>query len=427
MAARVLIAAAEELGGLAEVLRAAGHAVESCAPARLGAALEASAPDACVVAIAGERLSRELTELLELADRPAFVALVEDSTGALAAEALDRGVDALTPRAASASWIAASVESALAQRALRCELTRRRAEQRELDELVLLGGSQAARRLREALERVASTPRTTVLISGERSAGLEHAARLVHARSARAAGPLAELRGGVDDDAEQARDLQRFAAQAHAGTLIVHDVGSAGPELQKALATSLERGGLDAAAPDVRFVATASNDLAREVEAGRFGEDLLYKLNVLSLALPAFSARRADLAEIAKGALERAKRLGQRAPALDREALAAIALRPWTGGLGELIAAVESESVRAALAPSDAAISAPGWIALEQAPALPAAGAVPSPARSLRSAEESLIRQVMAETGGNKLRSAEILGIHRTTLYSKLREYGIEA
>ena len=424
MAARVLMVSAEELGSLAEVLRAAGHVVESCAPARLAPALASFEPDACLIPLAGERLPRELGEVLGQQERPALVALVEDSAGALALEAQARGFDALAPRTASPSWIAASLDASLAHRALLSELHRRRAEQREADELVLLGASQAARRLREALERVASTPRTTVLLSGERSAGLERAARLVHARSARAAAPLAELRAGAEDDAEQARRLVRLLAQGRAGTLIVYEVGSAGPELQRALVSALERGAAEAAAPDVRLVATTSTDLSREVQAGRFGEDLLYKLNVLALAVPPFSARRGDLAEIAKRALERAARLGRRAPALDREALSAIALRPWPGGLDELIAAVESGSVRAV--PAEPSLSQPGWIALEQAPALPATpGAAPS-ARSLRSVEESLIRQVMAETGGNKLRSAEILGIHRTTLYSKLREYGIE-
>lgn len=428
MGARVLIAAAEDYGPLAEVLRAAGHALEVCPPARLGAALESFAPDACLLALGGTHLPREVAELLQRADRPALVALLDASCEALAAELLERGADALAPRTASPSWIAATLPSVLGRRAHRAELGRLRAQQLEADELVLCGASQAARRLRDALDRVASTPRTTVLISGERAAGLEPVARLVHARSARAEGPLAELRAGAADDIAQARDFARsLLPQALGGTLIVHEVGSAGVELQHSLAAALERGEADATAPDVRLVATSSSDLAGEVQAGRFGADLLYKLNVLALAVPPFSARRADLAEIAKRAAQRAKRRGRTAAALDREALAAIALRPWPGGLDELIAAVELGCVRTP-GGAEMALPGPGWIALEQAPALPASGtAATSSVRSLRSAEESLIRQVLAETGGNKLRSAEILGIHRTTLYSKLREYGIEA
>jgi DNA-binding NtrC family response regulator len=266
-----------------------------------------------------------------------------------------------------------------------------------------------------------------VRVTGERQSGLECVARLVHARSARAAGPLVELRASGASDAQQARLLaDGGAALARGGTLIVHEVGAAGPELQVALAAALESEAASSSGTDVRVVATSSTDLSREVQAGRFGEDLLYKLNVLALAVPPFAERRADVAEIAQRAAERLTRAGRPAPTLDRPALAALSQRTWPGGLSELIAAIELgaptvETGSPASFAAESFLSAPPWIALAAAP--PA----PSPVRSLRSAEELLIRQVLAETGGNKLRSAEILGIHRTTLYHKLREYGIEA
>ncbi len=421
MAARILIALAEDPGALASALRAAGFAPEVCPPGGLRGAVASVAPDACVIALQGRRLPAEVAELVELPDRPALVALVDAADDAAATVAHERGFDATALRGASAAWVAAALRDALARRALLAELARRRAEQFGSDELAVVGSSQAARRLRDALQRVAGTPRTTVLVTGERQAGLECVARLVHARSARATGPLAELRASAASDAQQAGLLaDGGAALARGGTLIVHEVGAAGPELQHALAGALESGA------DVRVVATSSTDLSREVQAGRFGEDLLYKLNVLALAVPPFGERRADVSEIAQRAAERLVRAGRPAPTLDRPALAAISQRTWPGGLTELLAAIElgAPTVEAGSPASIAAesfLSAPPWIALAAAPA------APSPVRSLRSAEESLIRQVLAETGGNKLRSAEILGIHRTTLYHKLREYGIEA
>jgi DNA-binding NtrC family response regulator len=423
MAARVLIALAEDPGALASALRAAGFALEICQPTGLRAAVASVGPDACVIASSG-RLPADVAELLELPDRPALVALVDATDDAAATAAHERGYDAVAPRDASAAWIAAALRDALARRALLAELARRRAEQLGSDELAVLGSSQAARRLRDALQRVAGTPRTTVLITGERQSGLDCVARLVHARSARAAGPLAELRASASSDAQQARLLSDgVAALARGGTLIVHEVGAAGPELQSALANVLEDEAASSSGADVRVVATSSTDLSREVQAGRFGEDLLYKLNVLALAVPPFGERRADVAEIAQRAAERLRNSGRPAPALDRAALAAISQRAWPGGLSELIAAIELGAPTVA-AGSHASIAAESFLSAQ---AVAVGSATPAPIRSLRSAEESLIRQVLAETGGNKLRSAEILGIHRTTLYHKLREYGIEA
>jgi DNA-binding NtrC family response regulator len=434
MAARVLLALADDPGPLADALRAAGFVLERCPPARLKAAAASFEPDACVVAFGRTRLAGEASELLAQADRPAIVALVDAPDGRAASEAYERGLDAVLPLGASPDWIAGALRSAIAQRALLAELERRRAEQRATDELAVLGSSQSVRRLRDALQRVASTPRTTVLVTGETGCGLESVARLVHARSARCAAPLAELRACAQDDAEQARFVATGGAlwsRACGGTLIVHEVAEAGRELQAALAEALESGGASASAGGVRLVATSSSDLAGEVQAGRFGEDLLYKLNVLSLAVPPFSERSADVAEIAQRAAERLRRGGSRVPQLEGASLAAIAQRSWPGGLPQLLAALEL-GLRAGaggVAHSTTAASflaTTPWVALEQDAVLPAAPR-PPPVRSLRSAEESLIRQVLAETGGNKLRSAEILGIHRTTLYHKLREYGIEA
>jgi len=424
MAARVLIALAEDPGALASALRAAGFALEICPPAGLRAALASVGPDACVIALRGRRLSDDVAELVEMPERPALVALVDPADDAAASVAHERGFDAVAPRGASPAWIVAALRDAQARRALLAELARRRAERLASDELAVLGSSQAARRLRDALQRVAGTPRTTVLVTGERQSALDCVARLVHARSARSAGPLAELRADVAIDAEQARMLaDGGAAIARGGTLIVHEVGAAGPELQHALAQALESEAASSSGADVRVVATSSTDLSREVKAGRFSEDLLYKLNVLVLSVPPFGERRADLAEIAQRAAEWLRTSGRPAPALDRAALSAISQRAWPGGLSELIAAIEL-GAPAVEAGSPASIAAESFLSAQ---AVAVGSATPAPIRSLRSAEESLIRQVLAETGGNKLRSAEILGIHRTTLYHKLREYGIEA
>jgi DNA-binding NtrC family response regulator len=262
-------------------------------------------------------------------------------------------------------------------------------------------------------------------------------ARLVHARSARRGGPLAELLAGSRPDVDEAEALGPGGdrmQRAEGGTLAVHEVGRLGPLAQGALLRALDERSGEEGTADVRLVATTSLDLERLAQAGRFRDELLYRLNVLALAAPTLDERREDLAELARTLLEQVVGPGRPAPRLGAPALEVLRGRSWPGGLAQLRGTLET-ALRAGPAaavlgpePLDAgAATAPS----EASPAsgdqtLAGAGvSVHLPDRTLRSAEEALIRRVLAETEGNKLRSAEILGIHRTTLYHKLREYGL--
>jgi DNA-binding NtrC family response regulator len=212
----------------------------------------------------------------------------------------------------------------------------------------------------------------------------------------------------------------------------VHQVARLGPLTQLALARLLQRRGEEAGEADLRVVATTSVDLAPRVQAGRFREDLLYRINVLTLRVPALTERREDLDAIARGLLER---VGGGGTSLAPGALDPLRERSWAGGMHQLrltlelasrrspSGVLEGEGVAAAVGAQE---SGGGGGADPEGLGGPGA-LLRLPDRSLRSAEEALIRQVLAETGGNKLRSAEILGIHRTTLYHKLRDFGIEA
>ncbi|HVS17490.1 MAG TPA: helix-turn-helix domain-containing protein, partial [Planctomycetota bacterium] len=284
--------------------------------------------------------------------------------------------------------------------------------------------SQAAVRLGQALARVASTPRTTVLVRGPMGAPLDALARLVHARSARAAGVLVvlEAEGTPVERWAEVLGAADVPGTAEGGSVLVREVARLDAAGQTALAQRLEPRGEGGP----RLIATTARELSVEVEAGRLREDLAYRLNVLSLVVPALSERREDVPELAAHLAARAARtLGRSPRALDAGTRAGLARRDWPGDLVELDLYMTSRELFGAA-------SADAGGAPRPAPpgALPALGTPESLVvadRSLRAAEEALIRRVLEETGGNKLRAAEILGIHRTTLYAKLAAYGLGA
>lgn len=281
----------------------------------------------------------------------------------------------------------------------------------------LLGGSTAMARLLEAADRVARTPRTTVLITGEPGSGKARLAREVHLRSGRSQGPLVELRRPSWGPGE----LDQALARAQGGTLVLRQVGRLDALAQGALLEVLGNGEEHGA--DVRIVATTHDDLDQLVDAGAFRDDLFYRLNVLTLHVPALRERAGDVGRLAGHFLARqAEAHGLARPGLGPCELKALEGREWPGNVREL----ELEMER--------------WVLTGQSPSTPSTPSTPSSPsssgatdvlplgdRALRTVEEGLIRCVLEEAGGNRSRAARTLGINRATLYNKLRRYGIEA
>lgn len=407
MGGLVLLALGEGGDEVAQELRGAGFEVERCAPGRLARALEGQA--AALVVIEWGRAAPAWSRRI---GAPAWIALCADDGACRAA--LEAGAEAAL---SSPALVAVHARRAAARAGARIALERAAERRGRADAWVLLGASAAARRLGEALSRVASTPRTTVLVRGPAGAPLDELARLVHARSARAAGPLLELEAA---DVSPERWDEAFGVEG--GSLIVREVARLDVAGQAALAERLEPRA-DAPEGGLRLIATTSRELAVEIEAGRLREDLAYRLNVLTLAVPPLSERLDDLPALAEHLGARAARhLGRTPRRLDDSARAELARRDWPGDLLELslyMLARELLGASSAAAPAGAPM---GHLSALGTPETLALGG-----RSLRTVEEALIRRVLEETGGNKLRAAEILGIHRTTLYHKLAAYGLDA
>jgi len=304
----------------------------------------------------------------------------------------------------------------------------------------LLADSPGLEGLVGQIRRVASTPRTTVLIQGESGSGKELVARAIHELSARRERPFVALNCaalteglleaelfGYEPGAFTGGDPAGRTGLLHAaegGTLLFDEIGELAPPQQAKLLRALQersfrRVGAAAEQPfDVRIMAATHRDLAREVAAGRFREDLFYRLNVLSLSVPPLRARPQAIQPLARLFLERAAAEGGRTQVgLSATALGALLRHPWPGNVREL----QNTLARAALLADGPQLEV-GDLGLAEA-ALP--DALPLGDRSLRSVEQTLIRRVLAETAGNRSRAASVLGIDRTTLYAKLKTYGI--
>jgi two-component system response regulator AtoC len=182
-------------------------------------------------------------------------------------------------------------------------------------------------------------------------------------------------------------------------------------------------GGSEPITADVRLIAATHRDLARDATAGRFREDLLYRLQVVRITLPPLRARREDIPLLTAALLERIGRRLHKAPLrVTDEAMARLTAYPWPGNVRELENALTQCMVRA----RDGLLT-PDLLSLPGAPASagdrgPVADA-PSPLQSLEEVEAAHIQRVLGHTGGHKGRTCEILGISRPALDRKIRKY----
>ena len=301
--------------------------------------------------------------------------------------------------------------------------------------------------MRDALELVARVAehRTTVLITGESGTGKEVIAQAIHRASPRAAAPFvaincaaipeslleSELFGHVRGAFTGAlADKAGLFEQAGGGTLLLDEIGELPLPLQSKLLRVLQEGELRRVGDqrtrrvDVRLLAATARDLEGEAAAGRFREDLYYRLNVVTIHLPPLAERRADIQPLARHFAARlAGRLG-RAVVLSDDTLAWLETQRWPGNVRELEHAIERAAVlsdREVLEPAD----------FRKDP-LPAHRSGPQGAGSgtLREAVETAERQAIVAAlqaaGGNRRAAAKLLGVSLRTLFYKIDRYHLE-
>ncbi len=277
-----------------------------------------------------------------------------------------------------------------------------------------------------------------VLVTGEHGSGKEVVARTLHALSNRASRPLvavntgglpegvfeSELFGhvkGAFTDAKTDR-IGRFEL-AHGGTLFLDEIANIPISQQAKLLRVLESGEMERVGSsqtrrvDVRIISATNADLDQEVAAGRFRQDLLFRLNTVEIQIPALRDRRQDIPPLATYFLSRyAERYRKPVKTFDPPAMQAMLEYPWPGNVRELDHAVE----RAVLLSSGDAVRSSD---LSLKP--PQAGTQRLEELSLEEVESLLIRKAVDRYGGNISQAAEALGLSRSALYRRLQKYGI--
>ena len=339
-----------------------------------------------------------------------------------------------------------SLDRAIEHRALRREVRRLEKVVRRTDGFGdLLGNSPPMRTLYETMGPAAASD-VPVLITGESGTGKEVAARALHRQSRASGGPFvpvnvaavpdglleSELFGharGAFTDARQAR--QGLFVRADKGTLFLDEIGELSLSLQPKLLRALQERqvrpvGSDEEVPfQARIIAATNRDLEAEVAAGRFREDLYYRLAVIHLELPPLRARSSDVLVLAQHLLSRVtRRTGKGVEGVAPDASRLLLAYRWPGNVRELenvieraVALTQQTEITAADLPMRIRNQprAPGLVQFEQ----------PAELVSMAVVEERYIRQVLAATAGNKTWAARILGFDRKTLYRKMARYGL--
>ena len=315
-------------------------------------------------------------------------------------------------------------------------------------DIELTGTSQQINQVRATLKRVAATG-SRVLISGPAGSGKEVAARLLHQWSPRIDAPFVvvsaarmtperveEALFGVEEGGENVR--AGLLEQAHGGTLFLDDVADMPMTTQaKILRVLTEQvfqrvGGARWVRVNVRVISATSRDLAAEIAAGRFREDLYYRLNVVPVRLPPLSERREDVAELARYFLARyAAERGMPTPDLSEDAVAALQTYDWPGNVRQLRNVIERTMI---MAPSTSMATLeidmlPSEVTAEPSRLMPGQAArsiMGTPLREAREAfEREYLRAQIRRFSGNISRTAAFIGMERSALHRKLKALGL--
>jgi transcriptional regulator with GAF, ATPase, and Fis domain len=301
---------------------------------------------------------------------------------------------------------------------------------------------------REALQHAAKVALTdtTVLLTGESGTGKELVAHAIHHGSARSSGPFVAVNCAAIPDtlleselfghergAFTGADRQRPGRfeQAQGGTLFLDEVGELSPAVQAKLLRVLQErefqrvGGATTLRADVRVIAATNRDLGREVAAGRFRDDLFYRLNVFAVHLPPLRERGDDVLLLADAFVrEIGGRMGKGEPGLSRDAREVLLQHAWPGNIREL-----SNAIERALIVSDGGLLTAAQLAIAAPRPRATAPVTEEPTaerHSLADWERQMVTDALRTAKGNRSRAAAILGLTRSQLYTRLKRFGLE-
>jgi two-component system, NtrC family, response regulator AtoC len=446
---------------LIKLLKAEGYrSIEASDGEEALARISAESPDAVLLDL--KMPGRGGLDVLEelgpaLADLPVIVVTAFGGSSA-AIEAMRRGAYDYLTKPFDLDEVLLTLKRALRQRALALEvkalraraadgLSETSADTRPDAEPELIGRSAAMREVFKSIG-LASATIATVLITGESGTGKELVAAALHRHSARSAGPFVRVNCGAlpenlieselfghERGAFTGADRQRPGRfeRAAGGTIFLDEVGELSQAAQAKILRVLQQrefervGGTETLRSDARVISATHRDLAAEVVAGRFREDLFYRLNVARIVIPPLRDRPEDIPPLAEHLLRRVEqRHGWGELSISAEALSVIEGRPWPGNVRQLENALAQAAIRSqgrAILPEhlddgsqfDASVPEKG----DPADSLPLRAL-------LAEVERRAIQRALLACGGNRTQTAERLGISRRQLFDKIREYDLQ-
>ena len=363
-----------------------------------------------------------------------------------AVEAMKQGAYHYANKPFNVDEIALLVEKALETTRLRREVRALRASQAQpygLDSIV--GESDAMVGVRALLQKVAASPASTVLLTGESGTGKDLAAKVLHYASSRAGKPFMNItcsalpealleselfgheRGAFTGADRQKRGLLE---SADGGTVYLDEIGEMVPGLQAKMLRFLEEktfkrvGGAVDIHVDVRVIAATNRQLEEEVRKGRFREDLYYRLNVLPITLPPLRGRTADIPLLVNYYVDAYNReFRKRVRGVAPEAMQRLQSYGWPGNVRELRNAVERAMLLVegdVLTGDQFPLAASGLAHLSERVDLPAGGI------DLEQLERSLVVQALERSGWNQTRAAALLGLNRDQIRYRIEKFKLE-
>ncbi len=398
----------------------------------------------------GEEGLELLAEIRRLRPRMPVILITAWGSIALAVEGMKAGAADFVTKPWSNAQLLQAVETSLSL-AHQGESKGAPASREELDRRFdfrgLIGAEPRFLKLLELIGRVAPTD-ASVLITGESGTGKELVAEAIHQNSRRKDGPFvkvnlggisstlfeSEMFGHVKGAFTDARaDRKGRFEMADRGTIFLDEIGEVDPAAQVKLLRVLQDRSYEALGSsvtrtvDVRVVSATNRDLGELVEKGQFREDLLYRLNLIAVRLPALRERPGDIPLLARHFLDLSARAYRRPPiALADRALAWLRDQPWPGNIRQLKQTIE----RAVLVVDGDRLDAGDLVTLSGLEDREARGgtALPSPGTmTLDEMERAMIVKCMRHYEGNVTRVAEALGLSRAALYRRFEKYGLES
>ncbi len=386
-----------------------------------------------------------LRRIKELSPETLVILMTAYSSVQNAVEAMRLGAYHYVNKPFNLDEVALMVEKGLETSRLRREVRNLRSSQgSEYSFDAVIGASPAMVQVKALLARVAASPASTVLLTGETGTGKDLAAKAIHYNSERAAKPFINItasalpeqlleselfgheRGAFTDARQQKRGLLETA---DGGTVFLDEIGEISPGLQSKLLRFLEEktfkrvGGLADIRVDVRVIAATNRNLEADVQAGKFREDLFYRLQVMPIALPPLRERIGDIPRLVNYYIDRYNReFRKRVKGASPEALAMLEQYRWPGNIRELRNAIERAMLlmdREWLQPDD-------FTTLMRSASSQSQFRLPPGGLVLEDVERQLVVQALERAHGNQTHAGQLLGINRDQIRYRIEKFGLE-